>query len=184
MVKLCKDRSSFPVKNNNDNWQWRTAADWSCFFLCFRVLISSRNNMILKASRELWEDCRRDREELLFWMMRNQRKWKEMGAKSSEQAEANYIGDIARGWRQSRTAGQEQEGSHVAGCNPLISLSASKLQTKAADGKPALHRNGCQFISNAIYQACPQKWYIILDVESTLRHGQQVMCQPPPTNSC
>lgn len=85
------------------NWRWWTAADWSCFLLCFRVLIWSRNNVILKASSELWEDCRRDREEH-FWVMRNQRKWKEMGAKSSEQAEANEIDDIACGWRQPRTA--------------------------------------------------------------------------------
>jgi len=53
--------------------------------------------VILKARKELWEDYRRDREELFFWVTRNQRKWKEMGAKSSEQAETSEIGDTACG---------------------------------------------------------------------------------------
>lgn len=35
---------------------------------------------------EIWKDCRRDRDELFFWVM-----WKEMDAKSPE-AEANEVG--------------------------------------------------------------------------------------------
>lgn len=46
---------------------------------------------MLKASRERWKDCRKDRDELFFWVTRNESKWKEMDAKSLE-AEASKVG--------------------------------------------------------------------------------------------
>lgn len=46
---------------------------------------------MLKARRERWKDCRRDRDELFFWVKRNESKWKEMDAKSPE-AEASKVG--------------------------------------------------------------------------------------------
>lgn len=40
-----------------------------CCFLCFRVSVSSRNNVILQATRELWGDAAaRDREKGTFFL--------------------------------------------------------------------------------------------------------------------
>lgn len=57
----------------------------------FLVLTSSRINVMLKARRERWKDCRRDRDKLFFWVKRNESKWKEMDAKSPE-AKASKVG--------------------------------------------------------------------------------------------
>lgn len=65
------------------------------FSNCFRVQASSGNNVVLKASRKLLKDCGRDRDELFFCVTRNQRRWKEMGGESTEQAGANEVGRIA-----------------------------------------------------------------------------------------
>lgn len=64
LLKICKDCSSFPDKNNN-----KQLAIMGCCFLCFRVSVSSRNNVILQTSRELWGNAAaRDREKRTFFL--------------------------------------------------------------------------------------------------------------------
>lgn len=144
------------------------AASFSNFF---RVRTSSRNNVILEASRKLLKDWGRDRDELFLWVMRNQRRWKEMGAESTEQAGANEVGGIACVWRQPWTARPRAGEILPSWVLLVISPSASNPQTKVAGGKPGLHGNSRQLISNAIYQASLQKWHIMLDAEHPLRLG-------------
>lgn len=157
------------LKRIMSNWWWWTDAAWSCFFLeLFQGTSFKGNNVVLKASRKLLKDCRRDRDELFFCVTRNQRRWKEMGGESTEQAGANEVGRIACVWRQPRTARPRAGGILPSWVLPVISPAARNPQTKVADGKPGLHSNSRQLISNAIYQASLQKWHIMLDAEHPL----------------
>lgn len=66
LVKILKDCSSVPVKNNNEQLAVANCCRLELLLSLFQGINFRQNNVILEASRELWGDCRRDREEIFF----------------------------------------------------------------------------------------------------------------------